>query len=472
MNKETIKFTAKVLGAEDVPEVAEIARQRGIRVPSTHLAFFKSVYAPIEEANANGVRLARHAVDRSLKGLVGAQVNLEHLRHGFVVGSILDAWINANNEIEIAFTFFKSIYVEEFERALAKLELGELSVSFELTTDPNTKEMLDDGTVRLNDIDFEGVGLLIDNPPAYRKAQVFEFAKKYKQRALDYLNNEKELVCATQVIESCEKVLNQARQTLTTNDNLHMHGAVIDDNGNGHTITIATDPTYGGDANHIHEISNGEVLEAAGHIHSLDEFSLDAKIEENKDINSNSQGGQTNMSDQEKKQEENLENAEEVKESEEVAEPESDETEESKDESPEEATEEKSELEQIQEENTNLKATIAELEATLEAKNSEIDEVRTNAEQIGKLKVELKDNPYVAEFKDEDYLDEAKLEKAKLQKENDDLKKANEELAKDKTEKKEQVEAKEEVSLETGHKEEDSSDYSVPNILNKWYNHK
>ncbi len=56
---------------------------------------------------------------------------------------------------------------------------------------------------------------------------------------------------------------------------------------------------------------------------------------------------------------------------------------------------------------------IAELEATLKAKDSEIENVRANAEKIGKMKVELANNKFVADFSDEDYLDETKVEEAK-----------------------------------------------------------
>ena len=80
-NKYSLK--AKVFGAEITPEISQIAEKVGIILPSTHTAIFKTVYAPIEEANDNGVRLAKDAVYRALPGLVGSQVNLEHLGKGF-----------------------------------------------------------------------------------------------------------------------------------------------------------------------------------------------------------------------------------------------------------------------------------------------------------------------------------------------------------------------------------------------------
>jgi len=59
-----------------------------------------------------------------------------------------------------------------------------------------------------------------------------------------------------------------------------------------------------------------------------------------------------------------------------------------------------------------LQKTIDELKASLEAKDSEIEEVRANAEKIGQLKVQYKDNEFTAEFKSEDWLDEAKVQEA------------------------------------------------------------
>jgi len=58
------------------------------------------------------------------------------------------------------------------------------------------------------------------------------------------------------------------------------------------------------------------------------------------------------------------------------------------------------------------KEKVEELENSLEAKSSEIEAVRENAEKIGKTKVQLKDNEYAKDFTDEDYLDDEKVEKA------------------------------------------------------------
>jgi len=56
---------------------------------------------------------------------------------------------------------------------------------------------------------------------------------------------------------------------------------------------------------------------------------------------------------------------------------------------------------------------INELKATLEVKDSEIEEVRANAETIAKLKIEHASNEFTKEFKDEDWLNAEKIEEAK-----------------------------------------------------------
>lgn len=546
MSKQKIKLHAKVYDAEHDKDLIEIARKRGIQIPSTHTALFKSIYAPIEEANRNKVRLAKEAVETALPGLVGAQVNFEHYRRGFIVGFVLDAWINANDEIEIAFTFAKSVYTEEFEKAKSKLEKGELTVSFELLSGKSSQEFLEDGTVRLHDIDFQGVGLLLDHPPAYEGAKVFEMAKKYKQRA----NSEKELVYASEIIQKCDTILNESQndtlqisiKVRTSTNEEHWHQAEIDLDGNGKTIS-----TFGEDNDthkpHIHPIANFVIGQADNHIHILlqkalyklkNAFEVAKNLEQDalqKEVNelSKKEGGKQSMNEEQKEilaqrknelgdfandvsdkellddakyeelkkakadseskdSKEKVENAEteektedkvedktkEVeseKESEEKSDDEAEKSEESEEEKEEEKVEDKesdddkSEEEKDDDEATSkeseesiddLKSEIEELKETLKAKDSELEEVRVNAEKIGKLKVELKDNPYVAKFKDEEYLDDAKVENVRIKHENDQLKAKLE--TKEKIEKTEKKAEKADNETKTEDKEKVNAD--------------
>jgi len=174
---DTINFSTYLAQSND-HNILKIAAKRGIQYPSPHLAIFKSVYAKIEEANGNGVRLSKKAVEESLPTLVGKQVNFNHQRQGAICGYILDAWLNNREEIEICFAFFKDVYHDEYAEAIDLMENGNLTVSFELNSEKATQDHLSDGTRRLNDINFAGVGLLLNEKPAYAGAKVFEMAKK------------------------------------------------------------------------------------------------------------------------------------------------------------------------------------------------------------------------------------------------------------------------------------------------------
>lgn len=499
MDREKITLKAKVYGAEVTPEIQGIAEKVGIVLPSSHTAIFRTVYAPIEEANGNGVRLAKKAVDKALPGLIGSQVNLEHLGKGFMVGIILDASVNEKDEIETIFTFAKNIYEEDFIRALEKMQEGTLSVSFELLASREGQEMLQDGTIRLHDIDFQGQGLLIDETPAYKNAIVFDMAKKYKARAM---KEKDELVYANQIVEACDKVLSQEDMAeeplifiITTNNDNHFHIAEVDFDGNGETVS-----TMGPDDDpHTHKIVTWQIQEADGHAHQI-LTEIMAKVKEiakrykstdkksdqaKKEKTQTKQGGNTEMTEEQKKKiadlraelgdfakdvsDEKLLDETEVEalrkakaDDEAEAKPEAETKEEKKEDEPTDAEKAKARIAELEAEN-------AELKATIEAKDSEIESVRENAEKVGKLKIELKDNPYVAEFKDEDYLDEGKVAQVKIQKENDDLKARNEKLAKENQEAKDKIKASQtdttDEDLETGHSEDKTN--SPSSLINR-----
>lgn len=181
---ETLEFST-VLAQTSDHNILKIAAKRGLQYPSPHLALFKSIYAKLEDANGNGVRLATKAVEEALPTLIGKQVNFNHQRQNAICGYILDAWLNKNDEIEICFAFFKDVYPEEYQEAIDLMEEGKLTVSFELNSEKSTQEQFKDGTRRLNDINFAGVGLLLNEKPAYAGAKVFETAK----RVVSYIFN-------------------------------------------------------------------------------------------------------------------------------------------------------------------------------------------------------------------------------------------------------------------------------------------
>jgi len=244
--KEKIKIESKEIVSleEDSTELLDIVRKRGVAVPSVHLGFFKTIYARIESPNLNGIRLGRKAVVDGIGGLAGAQVNFEHMGVGFVMGTILDAWIEGD-DIQVVYSMFKSVYPDEYERSIELAKEGKLSVSFELLSERDTQEKLDDDTIRLNDIDFIGMGHLMDNPPAEPKAKISEFAKRTQER-LSHIDD-RELVYASVIEEACKEVLADDHNTdepkmpelflITTSDEDHFHVADIDFDGNGITIS-------------------------------------------------------------------------------------------------------------------------------------------------------------------------------------------------------------------------------------------
>ncbi len=232
---------------EDSTELLDIVRKKGIAIPSVHLGFFKTVYARIESPNLNGIRLAKKAVVDGISGLIGSQANFEHLGAGFVMGTILDAWIDGE-EIKVVYSMFKSLYPDEYERSIELAKEGKLSVSFELMSEKDTQENLEDGTIRLNDIDFVGMGHLMDNPPAEPTAKISEFAKRTQERLSQISNvKDRELVCASAVAKACDEVLADGHGDdeekmpelfiVTTSDDRHFHVAEMDFDGNGITIS-------------------------------------------------------------------------------------------------------------------------------------------------------------------------------------------------------------------------------------------
>lgn len=393
-----VKFYAKsVTVAKETDQIKEVAEKLGIVLPSTHTALFQSVYAPIDEANLNGIRLAKKAVDESLPELIGSQVNLEHMGYGWIVGIILSTWINDNNEIEIVYTFAKNIYKDEYVLALEAMSDDKLAVSFEILAEVSGQEKLSDGTILIHDIDWQGVGMLIQNPPAYPDAKTYEFATAIKDRLKEDSN--KEFVFASQLERTCDVILSDAN-----------------DEPKKPTLT---NPTDGLDKNNIQDkgIENNANHEEGGN--TIMELTKEQKAEIEK-LRAEFGDQATEVSDEELLDETivaelrtKVEEARAIQlaykvDSVEIR------TFSLVDKDGIETTEENITVIRKVDYNSMVEAQakVEELEATLVAKDSEIESVRENAEKVGKAKVELKDNTFAAEFSDEDYLDDAKVAQA------------------------------------------------------------
>ena len=213
-------FIEAKVSAKD-KDLESIIKKAGIVYPHPSLGFFKAIYAPFETSNKNGVRLAA-SVEDDLPKLKGTQVNFNHYRQGNICGAILDAWRNDNEEIEIAFKFDKSVYPNEYEEALELFEKGELTVSFELRVDKDQIEVMADGTRRLHRVDFDGVGLLMGEAPAYPGAIVFEKAKALVRRIIG--QDSRDLVFAQYMADDCKSILQEIEVAIKEKENIFKLG--------------------------------------------------------------------------------------------------------------------------------------------------------------------------------------------------------------------------------------------------------
>ncbi len=397
------KIIAKsVTVAKETDQIKDVAEKLGIVLPSTHTALFQSVYAPIDETNLNGIRLDKKAVDEALPGLIGSQVNMEHMGYGWIVGIILSTWINNNNEIEIVYSFAKNIYSDEYVLALEAMANGDLAVSFELMAEVASQEKLADGTILLHDIDFQGVGMLIQNPPAYPEAKTYEFATAIKDRLQESSN--KEFVFASQLERTCDEVLSdnndEPKKPALTESNIDLDKNDIKDKD----LENKTSEEGGNAKMELTEEQKAEIEKLRA---ELGDLANDVSDEELID--------ETIVAELRTKAEEarvtQLAYQVDIVEVRTYS------------------LVEKDGVDTIKESIDTIKridynsmvaavAKVEELEATLVAKDSEIESVRENAEKVGKAKVELKDNTYAADFTDEDYLDDAKVAQAIQDKEN------------------------------------------------------
>lgn len=154
-----------------------VLKKAGIPMPHDSLAFFATKFCSLRgDANRNGVRLDPSLKD-SISQLIFQQVNFEHNRAGFVCGGILHAFLDADNDINLIFSFYKSLYPEQYADCLELMKTGKLTTSFELKVSPKDVEELKDGTRLIKACQWDGCGLLLDNSPAYPSAKIYETAE-------------------------------------------------------------------------------------------------------------------------------------------------------------------------------------------------------------------------------------------------------------------------------------------------------
>jgi len=378
----SIKYISKnVKNIENSREIADIAKKRDIQFPSEHLGFFKTIFCEIEKPNLNGIRLSKKAIEKGLPSLIGCQCNFAHLQAGFICGAVIDAWVNDNNEIEIVYSFYKQIYTDEYEQSIELAEEGKLSVSFELLSIAASQQKLADDTTIVNDLTFIGVAHLMDIDPACPIAKISEYASiiKNRERTCDEIlsdNNDE-----TKKPALTESNIDSDKNAIKENDIVNK---TIEEGGNTKMELTKEQKAE------IEKLRTelGELANDVSDEELLDETivaELRTKSEEAKKIQMAYQVDIVEVRTYSLVEKDGVDTIKET-------------------------------IETVKRVDYNSMlaavAKVEELEATLAAKDSEIESVRENAEKVGKAKVELKDNTYAADFTDEDYLDDAKVEKA------------------------------------------------------------
>ena len=229
---EKFYIEAKVQKIDE--KIEEAIKKSGIVYPHHSLAFFRARYAKVDgaSANGNGVILAE-SVKEDVPYLVGTQCNMNHYRRNWILGSIIDAFVNDNEEIEIVFTFDKVIYKGEYQEALELMEEGKLTVSFELSVEKKNVEIVNGIYKKLNHVEFLGVGVLFGVKPAYKDADVFETAMKEIEQMLN--QEDKNLVFANikDVAQKWAKIGELIEKTIDEKSNINnKEGVEVDKKAN------------------------------------------------------------------------------------------------------------------------------------------------------------------------------------------------------------------------------------------------
>lgn len=458
MNRENIKLTAKIVASE-TQALYDLAKSKGINLPHPSLGVFKSILCEIEKTNDNGVRLGKKATINAVSTLIGCQINRNHLRAGNILGHIIDASINDNNEIEIACIFFKDIYEDEYAQAMDLFQENELTMSFELSADVQSQDKLPDGTKRLNDYYFTGAGLLFGVAPACKKARVFEMATKnlYNQlnierQSLIFANSQKTknsimeiLMKMTNKIEEikAEEVLEVIEETKVEDVKLE-EPKVEEVKAEEPQVEIPAEEIKV-DESKVEEVQVAEPVAEAPIAEPVLETTI---VEPVAEVKAEAEVVAETMNPEQPDMTPTTTVTEETNKQTVTADPAS-ETLTVKEEKTMVITEdEQKQVEQtVTVETTYTMAQVeaikAEYEQKLAAKDAEIVKIKETAEKLATRKIQLASNEFAKDFTDEDYLDDTKVENAKLKED------AKKEVVVANTEK---------VVLSTGHKKIDASD--------------
>jgi len=157
---------------KDKSEVDEIAANIGYVFPNNDLAIFKGRYAYVDRQNLNGCTLPKAEVEQAVGTLRGKAVDFDHLRKR-VVGHWIDAKIE-NDEIIAYGVFYKGNFDDDYAEVKTMMENDVLGISFEAW---GNREFKGDGGYNLLDIEFAGGALLMKTEPAFPGSEVIEMSK-------------------------------------------------------------------------------------------------------------------------------------------------------------------------------------------------------------------------------------------------------------------------------------------------------
>lgn len=470
---EKFKIEAKV--AKKDKSLEKIISSCGIEYPHESLAFFSAIYAKFDEPNKNKVELAS-SVKKQVPQLRGTQVNINHYRRNWIVGTILDAWTE-KDEIKIAFSFYKSVYPDIYAQALELLENGDLSVSFELTVEKADIEKKSGGIRRLKKVNFDGVGFLLGETPACPEAIVYEQANinSLREKDLVFANKLKDVIK-----EEEKKVDKKANDALLAKQK----EMVIEEFGND-AVKDWSDEDFLNDEkiNSLRDSIKAKSEQEEVVEENKEEISKEEEVSEDemanfececiecgkkisseehcKDLKCPECGGQMRRENRPGPGQSKEETAEKHKMEEETK---SKRTIEIDDETMEETQKVESEtvtkvddeikqvrkqLDEVLFKANELEKKVSEQEAIIAEKDKKIQFLSEHAKTIVALRNELGD--YIKDFSDEELFDTLKIENARLRKENDELKGKKIETASE--EKTEETSEKEETKKEPEVKE-------------------
>lgn len=480
--------------------IEKVIQNLGINYPNESLGFLHAVYAKVDgkTPNKNKVILAK-TVKQDVTQLKFTQANINHKRTGYVIGTILDAWVNKNDQIEIVFSFFKSLYPKEWEIVEKATEDDEMSVSFELMVENDDIQYLAGGIRKLKRVTFDGVGLLFPGvPPAYPDAKVLQSANAIVNNVFE---NKQNLICASakDAVAFLEKELNSNKSEGETKMDKKAREALLAKFKAEVTAELGeeavkdwSDEQWEAELKRraeAEEQTDSETTEASENEAEESEDKEQASEEETTEEKTETEEAEEETEEKPKKEEAQKKIVEEDKKVKTTV-TYDDETKEETVETESETTVKRDGKETMREEKkdkiTYTYAQVEEIKADyekkLEEKNQEIAFLKEKAQKIVEIRKEY--GEFVQDLSDEELFDETKMEIVALKKENAELKKAKaletaeEETEEEETQEETSEEAKEkDEDLKTGHdekeqKEEETANDRVSQYLKQQYGNK